>query len=414
MLFKGFGDRNLIYSAAFLRALSIGMIGVLLAIFLMKIGCTKTQVGIVISVGLLSSALGNLFVTFFGDCLGRRKMLMLYALLSSLGAFTVCFSTNFYTILIAAFLGMLNARGKDRGAALVLESAILPSLETATNRTQAYAWYSLLQDVGLALGGILAGLPTVLMLYGKLPELMAFKLSFGVYAVIMLLSATFYFFLSEKTEVPLKQVRIGISREGRKVITKLASLFALDSLAGGFLTSSLIAYYFYERFEVPVEAIGLLFFFARCLNAFSYFGSVWLSKRIGLINTMVFTHTPSHFFLVAIALAPTFPIAVCFFLMREMLVEMDVPTRQSYVMAVVKPEEYTKASGITQMVRMLGWAIAPAFAGFIMQEFSLGSPLFIGAGIKITYDMLIFLSFRKLKPPEEPAKKEEEQVLATT
>lgn len=399
---KPFVDRALIFCAAFLRALSIGMIAVLLAIFLMKVGFTKIQVGVVVSVGLIGAACGNLFVTFLGDCLGRRKILILYAILSAVGAIAVCITTNFYTILVAAFLGMVNARGKDRGMALVIESAILPSLEENKERTKAYAWYSFVQDVGLALGGVMAGIPTLLSKYWLVPEILAFQITFGIYAAIMLLSAVLYCFLSKRAEVPIEKVRFSFTPQGKKVVTKLAALFTLDSLAGGFLTSTLLAYYFYERFGVSVEALGALFFAARCLNAVSYFAAVWLSKRIGLINAMVFTHSPSHLFLIAIAFAPTFPIAVCFYLIREMLVEMDVPTRQSYVMAVVQPEDRTKAAGITQMVRMMGWAAAPAFAGYIMQELSLASPLFIGAGIKLTYDTLVFLSFRKVKPPEEP------------
>ena len=401
-MFKRVSDNVLIYAASFLRSVSIGMIAVLMAIYLMKVGFTKTEVGIVVSIGLIGSALGNLFVTFFGDKLGRRKILIAYAILSAAGALSVIISPNFYTILISAFFGMINARGKDRGVALVIESAILPSLENNQNRTQAYAWYALVQDLGLALGGIAAGLPTLFSTFFGISDIFSFQLTFGIYAALMLITAFLYCYLTEKSEVPMEKATFGLSVDGKKIITKLASLFALDSLAGGFLTSTLIAYYFYERFDVGVEALGVLFFFARCLNAVSYFGSVWLSKRIGLINAMVFTHSPSHLCLIAIAFSPSFPLAVFFYLIRELLVEMDVPTRQSYVMAVVKPEERVKAAGITQMVRMMGWAAAPAFAGYIMQEFSLASPLFIGAGIKLTYDMLIFLSFRKIKPPEEP------------
>ena len=294
---------------------------------------------------------------------------------------------------------MLNARGKDRGAALVVESAILPSLEANCCRTKSFAWYALIQDVALALGGIAAGLPTLLSYFCNISELLAFKLAFGICGSFMLLSAIFYYYLSNKVEIPVTKVKFSFSPEGKKVIKKLACLFGLDSLAGGFLTSALVAYYFYERFDVPIEALGLLFFFARCLNAFSYFGAVWLSKRVGLLNSMVFTHTPSHFLLIAVAFAPTFSLAVFFFLLREMLVEMDVPTRQSYMMAIIKPEDRVKAAGITQMVRLLGWSIAPAFAGLIMQHVSLASPLFIGAGIKITYDMLVYFNFRKIKPP---------------
>lgn len=407
-MFNQFSSRQLIYSSAFLRSLAIGMIAVLLAIFLMKIGFSKTEVGIVVSVGLIGAGLGNLFVSFFGDRLGRRKTLVIYSLLSGAGALALCFSSSFYVVLAAAFFGMINARGKDRGAALVIETAILPSLETDQNRTRAFAFYALVQDLGLAVGAVAAGLPTLFSSFLGIEQLAAFQITLVVYSCIMLLSAILYCYLPVTTEVPLDKIKFEFSPEGRKMVTKLSSLFALDSLAGGFLTSTLISFYFYERFNVGVETIGIIFFIARGLNAVSYFGAVWLSKKIGLINAMVFTHSPSHLFLIAIALAPNFPIAVCFFLLREALVEMDVPTRQSFVMAVIKPEERVKASGIFQMVRMMGWAAAPVFAGYVMQEFSLGSPLYIGAGIKLSYDALVFISLRRLKAPEEPVIVEEQ------
>jgi len=401
-MFKQISSLYLIYAAAFLRSLGIGLIAVFLAIFLTHAGFTKTQIGIVISVGLIGAALGNLFVSIFGDRIGRKKVLIGYALLSGAGALFLCFDTNFYAVLFAAFFGMINARGKDRGAALAVESAILPSLQKSQDRTKAYAFYSLIQDVGLAVGAIAAGIPTVLMAYFGMSQQEAFQMTLGFYAFVTAITALFYINLSDKAEVPLEKISFGLSKDGKKIVMKLASLFAVDSLAGGFLTSTLIAYYFYERFHIGIEIVGIIFFVARCLNAVSYFGAVWLSRRIGLINAMVFTHSPSHLFLICIAFAPTFPIAVCFYLLRELLVEMDVPTRQSYVMAVVKPEDRVKAAGITQLVRMMGWAVAPVFAGYVMQNFSLASPLFIGAGIKLTYDALIFLSFRKVKPPEEP------------
>jgi MFS family permease len=180
-------------------------------------------------------------------------------------------------------------------------------------------------------------------------------------------------------------------------------LFAIDSLAGGFLTTALLSFFFYRRFGVGLEAIGPMFFAARMLNAVSHFGAAWLARRIGLVKTMVFTHIPSSLLLVSVAYAPSFPVAALLFLLREGLVEMDVPTRQSYVMAVVRPAERTVASGVTHIVRMGAWAVAPAFAGMIMKDVSLMLPLVIGAGMKVGYDLLLWRAFRHVKPPEEVA-----------
>jgi MFS family permease len=180
----------------------------------------------------------------------------------------------------------------------------------------------------------------------------------------------------------------------------------VDALAGGFLVTSLLSYFFYRRFGVTEGTVAVLFFLARVLNALSHLGAAWLSRRIGLVNTMVFTHIPSSLFLVTVAFAPNFPVAALLFLLREGLVEMDVPTRQSYVMAVVRPEERTFASGVTHLVRVGAWAVAPSLAGIFMQSLSLGIPLMIGAGMKIAYDLLLYVAFRRVKPPEELEKRE--------
>jgi MFS family permease len=186
-------------------------------------------------------------------------------------------------------------------------------------------------------------------------------------------------------------------------LTRISALFALDSLGGGFLTTALLSYFFLERYGASETAIGALFAGARVLNAVSHLGAAWLARRIGLVNTMVFTHIPASLLLVTVAFAPSFPVAVLLFLLREGLVEMDVPTRQSYVLAVVPPEDRTKASGITHLVRMGAWAAAPAFAGLAMEKAALFAPLVVGAAMKIAYDLLLFRAFRGVKPPEERA-----------
>ena len=196
-------------------------------------------------------------------------------------------------------------------------------------------------------------------------------------------------------------MRTPLSPQSRTILWRISALFGIDSLAGGFLAGSLVSYFFFERFGVSATLIAGLFFAARCLNAVSHLGAAWLAQRIGLVNTMVFTHIPSSLLLATVAFAPTFPIAAVLFLLREGLVEMDVPTRQSYVMAVMRPEERTFASGITHLVRLGGWALGPGFAGWLMQTVSLGGPLVIGAGMKIGYDLLLWRAFRNVKPPEE-------------
>jgi MFS family permease len=393
-------DRHRLFATAFLRALATGMVGVLLGIYLARLEMDARAVGLVIGAGLTGAALATVVATLAADRLGRRQFLLTLSLLGVLGGLVAALGSSFWLIAGASFFGMLNGMGRDRGAALVVEQAVLPATSTPEGRTGAFAWYHLVQDVGHALGALLAGVPTLLTRWG-VAELPALRGGMWLYTALLLPAVPLYLGLSRKIEVPLQGERQPLTPETRRVLWKVSSLFALDSLGGGFFTTALLSFFFHERFGVGVGTVGLLFFGARIANALSHLGAAWLARRIGLVNTMVFTHLPSSLLLVTVAYAPNFPVAAVLFLLREGLVEMDVPTRQSYVMAVVRPEERTFAAGITQLVRVGMWAVAPAFAGLFMEGISLVMPLFIGAGLKILYDVLLYVAFRRLKPPEE-------------
>ena len=397
-------DLLLLYVTAFLRALSTGLIGVLLGIYLAKLGFNAAQIGYVIGAGLAGGACATLLVTFAGDRFGRKRALVCIAMFGAVGGLAAAVASTFSSILAAAFLGMLNGMGRDRGAALVLEQAILPVTTTDENRTKAFAWYNVLQDAGHAIGSLLAGAPYLFRAVLPASENASFRIAMGLSAALILVTAALYQNLSPAVEVPAAQKKVPVTPETRRILFRLSSLFAVDALAGGFLVSSLLSYFFYRRFGTTEGTVAVLFFAARTLNAFSHLGAAWLAKRIGLVNTMVFTHIPSSVFLLTVAFAPNFPVAAVLFLLREGLVEMDVPTRQSYVMAVVRPEERVVASGVTHLVRVGAWAVAPSFAGALMQGVSLGIPIMIGAGMKIAYDLLLYAAFRKAKPPEETVK----------
>jgi predicted MFS family arabinose efflux permease len=218
-----------------------------------------------------------------------------------------------------------------------------------------------------------------------------------------LLIAVLYLLLPAQVEVSAAPglVKQPVSPETKRSVHKLAALFGLDSFGGGFLGDALVAYWFFRRFGIAEQGLGLLFFVVRVLNAISHLGAAWLSRHIGLVNTMVFTHLPSSLFLIAVPLAPSSGFAIVLFLLRESLVEMDVPTRQSYVAAVVAPHERTYASGVTNLTRTMGWAASASIAGVIMQRLAFSGPLVLGGGLKIAYDILLYRNFRKLKPPEE-------------
>jgi predicted MFS family arabinose efflux permease len=288
---------------------------------------------------------------------------------------------------------MLNGMGRDRGAALIVEQAILPGTAPDRERARTFAVYNVFQDAGHGLGALLAGFPALLDRTFHVPLENGYRAGLLLYALLLLLTALLYGRLAHD---PLPRPP-SLSPASRRIVTRISALFAIDAVGGGFLTSAYLSWFFHDRFGADVGAIALLFLGARVLNALSHVGAAWLARRIGLVNTMVFTHIPAGLLLVTVAYAPSFEVAAILFLLREGLVEMDVPTRQSYVMAVVRPEERVAASGITNIVRMGGWAVGPAVAGLLMPR----AALLVGAGLKISYDLLLYRAFRSVRPPEE-------------
>ncbi len=397
----------LTYAAATLRSLGTGFMGVVLGVYLYRQGFSSTAIGVVIAAGIAGTAVATTLVSFRGDHMGRRPTLITLSLLSAVGALGLAFANHLLLLLPVAFLGMLNATGTDRSAAFALDQAVIPGLVPDARRTWALAWYNVLLDGGGALGALAAGLPLWIHHWIGLSLTSAYRISFLAYAALNLLSAGSYTFLSHEVEISRSAAMKGISSlsgESRSILSRLVGLFFLDSFGGGFLTDALVAYWFFRRFGIAEQNLGFLFFAVHILNAVSHLGAAWLARRIGLVNTMVFTHLPSSIFLIAVPFAPSVRLAVIFFLLRESLVEMDVPTRQSYVAAVVKPEERTFASGATNLVRNVAWAASSSIAGALMKDV-FSAPLVLGGSFKIIYDLLLFRNFRRVKPPEEREKR---------
>jgi MFS family permease len=402
----GTRNRLIIYAATFTRSLATALIGVLVGIYLARLHLTTGAIGAIITAGLAGGAGAALLATIGADGFGRRRFLVAISILMAGGGLAVAFLSHAALLAAAAFLGMLNGMGRDRGAALAVEQAVLPSTAPDEQRTSIFAFYSVLQSVGAAVGALAAGLPSLISHVGGMPETPAMRAAIIVYALLMAVTALAYLGLTEEVEVYSATPGIRVSRETRDVVIRLSALFSLDALGGGFLTQALISLFFVERFGVNAATVGLLYFGASIANAVSQLIAPVLARRIGLINTMVFTHLPSSALLMVVAIAPNFAVAAALFLAREALVQMDVPARNSYVMAVVRPEERTFASGVTGLVRMAGWAVAPGFAGLFMQGVSIATPLVVGPGLKIAYDLMLYRSFRHLKPPEERARED--------
>lgn len=394
-------DQSRIYAAAFLRTVGVGLLGVLFALYLSLRGLHVGQIGLLVAVGLAGSVVGTFFVSFWADRIGRRRMLLLLSAFMALGGLGLVLLQGWWALTAACFIGMANAFGRERGAISTLEQAILPETEDDQHRTRTLAWYNVVLNSGLALGSLFGGLPVLLHKHFGMAELVCDRWTLFLYVACMGVSFLLYAGLSPRVEIHGPTPWHRVSPESRRILTRISLLFGFDSLAGGFLPGSLMAYWFFKRFGVGGEILGPLFFAGHLANALSYLSAVWLSRRIGLIRTMVFTHTPANLCLLALPFVPTLPAAVLLYLVRECLVEMDLPTRQSYVLAVVRPEERTIASGVTNLTRLAAWTAAPTFAGLAMSAGSLSLPLFLGGGMKILYDGMLFLSFRHVHPPEE-------------
>ena len=381
-------DLLIINTAAFLRSFTFGLTGVVLGIYLFRVGLSSFNIGVVVAAGLVGSALATIGVTAKADRAGRRRTLVVLSLLGAIGALALAFIPAVPVLLVMAFVGMLNGTGTDRSAAFTLEQAIIPGLVPDASRTWGLAWYNVVLDTAGSLGALAAALPLLLQRWLALPLLASYRTVFFGCAFLGVVGAILYPFASVAVEVSKSATEATphhVSPASKKVVTKLASLFSLDAFGGGFLTDALVAYWFFRRFGVAEERLG----------------AAWLARRIGLVKTMVFTHLPSSLFLVAAAFAPSLKVAIVLFLCREALVEMDVPTRQSYVAAVVLPSERTFASGIANLARNIFWAVGSSVAGFLMQNVAFSAPLVIGGGAKISYDLLLYRAFRNLRPPEE-------------
>ncbi len=393
-------DRRLLYGSAFVRAMATSTAGVTVGAFLGKLDAGGEELGWVISAGLAGATVAAVGATFFADRIGRRQFLVVTTIVGTLGTIAFALAESPWVLVLAAFVGMVNGMGKDRSAALILEQAVLPSMGTPQERTAIIARYTMMLDLGHALGALAAGAPAWLASTTSLSGSEPHRATLLACALLGVASIAIYGVIGKRLEVA-RAPEIVLTPNSRRIVTRISALFAIDSLAGGFLTTAMLSFFFFERFGVSEAVVAALFFGARILNAFSHLGAAWLAKRIGLVNTMVFTHIPSSLLLVTVAFAPTFPVAAILFLLREGLVEMDVPTRQSYVLAVVEPNERTLVSGVTTLVRLGAWAVAPAFAGLLMSDDTMFLPLVIGAAMKIAYDVLLWRAFRHVRPPEE-------------
>jgi MFS family permease len=404
-------DGRLLFTTRIARLFAYGFLSVVLVLYLAQVGLNEPQIGLLLTLTLIGDTIISLWITTNADRIGRRRMLIAGAALMIFAGILFALTRNFVILLITATLGVISPSGYEVGPFLAIEQAALSHIVPNEQRTQIFAWYNLVGSFATALGSLSAGALAQSLQGSGMTPLGSYRMVVMGYAAMGLMIGLLFTRLSSAVEVsyvmdssvspsPLKSF-LGLHRS-RGIVLKLSGLFSMDAFAGGFVLQSIIAYWFHVRFGVQPALLGSIFFGANILAGVSALAAAWVASKIGLIRTMVFTHIPSNILLILVPLMPNLPLAITVLLLRFSISQMDVPTRQSYTMAVVSPEERSAAAGITGIARTTGSSLSPVFTGPLLANPSLiNLPFFLSGGIKIVYDLILYRSFKAIKPPEE-------------
>ena len=404
-------DGWLLFVTRFARLFAYGSLSVILVFYLIGLGLTEPQVGLVLTLTLVGDVIVSLYLTTRADRIGRRRMLIVGSVLMAAAGLAFACTSNLLFLVIAGTIGVISPSGNEVGPFLSIEQAALSHIVPATARTEVFAWYTLTGSLATALGALCGGGLVQALEHTATTHLQSYRAVVFLYAALG--AALAFLFLRLSTSVEVSPVSDGPApssslasifgiAQSRNVVLKLSGLFALDSFAGGFVVQSFAAYWFYLRFGVQPAALGAIFFWANVFAGISALLATRLAARIGLIRTMVVTHLPSNILLILVPLMPNLSLAVLVLLLRFSISQMDVPTRQSYTMAVVPPEERSAAGGFTGVARTTGAALSPLLAGFLFARPSLiSTPFFIAGTLKIIYDLLLYKQFVAVRPPEE-------------
>jgi MFS family permease len=399
-------DIYILFSTRILRLFAYGFLSVTLVLYLTKLGVREQVVAFLFTLALVGDAIISFLITTSADRIGRRWMLILGALLIVVAGGVIAFTDNLILISIAAVVGVISPSGNEIGPFLSIEQAALSQTISDKFRTRVFAWYNLVGSFSTAIGALVSGGFVQVLQRAGLSEISSYRATLLGYMAIGIVLVLFVMCLSPAVEAVTTATTttkpyFGLHRS-RNTVIKLSGLFALDAFAGGFVIQSLVAYWFYLRFGVEPIVLGSIFFGANILAGISALLAERIALRIGLINTMVFTHIPSNILLMLVPLMPNLATAVIVLLLRFSISQMDVPTRQSYTMAVVSPGERSAASGITTTARSIGALISPTLSGqFLATSALMGMPFFLAGGLKIIYDVLLYRTFHAIKPSEE-------------
>ena len=384
-----------------------GFLAVVLVLYLAALGFDGIGIGLLLTLTLVGDTLISLWLTTSADRLGRRRVLVAGAGLMLLAGLLFAITSDFRLLVVAATIGVISPSGNEVGPFLAVEQASLSQAVPAARRTNVFAWYNLVGMIATACGSLGAGLVSGALQAGGATDVDSYRVIVVGYALVGLVLALLFTRLSARIEAPPSAAHEGIRRRfglgrSRGIVVRLAALFSLDAFGGGLVPQSLMAFWFHVHFGVEPGVLGAIFFAANIAAAASALLAARLAARIGLINTMVFTHLPSNVLLILVPFMPTLPLAVAVLLLRFGISQMDVPTRQSYTMAVVDPDERSAAAGVTGVARTTGAAVSPVVSAPLIADPALGAlPFVIAGSVKIVYDLLLYRAFRALRPPEE-------------
>lgn len=384
-----------------LQTFSSSFVSIFFAVYLSLLDLPLWMIGIVLTGGLLFSTMLNTIAGFMADHIGRKKMLVFFGLLITLSGFIFTTLSTAIVLIPVAIISAMGSRG-GFGPANMLERVILAQSCPEEKRTNMYAIRSTLNSIARSVGSLFAGMVVVIQNWFGLSQIPAYRWMFAVYTFLNLIVVVLYSLLSGESEAgEFREETVSLSPETKNNVLKLSLLFSLDSLGSGFIPSSLVSYWFFNRFGLNMDTIALIFSGSSLLAAISFMLAARISERIGLINTMVYSHLPSNLMTMLIPFMPSLATSSGVYMGRSLLSQMDVPTRQSYVMAIVKPEERSRVAGLINLPRSLTAAIGPTIAGFLMQFMGPYLPFLLAGGVKAIYDIALYFNFRDLKPPEE-------------
>jgi MFS family permease len=401
-------DGRLLFTTRILRMFGYGFLAVVLVLYLAALGLDAVTIGTILTLTLVGDTLISLWLTTSADRMGRRRVLIAGSLLVVLAGLVFASTSWVPALILAATIGVISPTGNEVGPFLAVEQAALSQAIPDSRRTPTFAWYNLAGYVATAVGALGAGFLSQILLGAGFRDVDAYRAIVVGYAIVGLAMAGVFALVGPRVEAPVAKAaddgirrRLGLGKS-KGIVARLSALFALDSFAGGFIPQSLMAYWFHLRFDVEPAVLGGIFFGANLLAAVSSLSASRIAARIGLVNTMVFTHLPSNVLLILVPLMPNLPLAIVMLLLRFSLSQMDVPTRQSYVMAVVEPGERSAAAGVTGIARTTGASLSPILSAPLVASAAFtGLPFLIAGGLKIVYDLSLWAAFRAHPAPEE-------------